>query len=128
MIDKNALKEYCKDFMCLFINADSVDTKRTLPSKVRDFLHSTGVSDRLDSQNAREFMEAVIYDELDKESRRWLRENLSSQELIAWMEGFIIGVNLVIPYLPEMTALAEEGSLAEFGTCPQVQPLARGRQ
>jgi hypothetical protein len=101
MVDRNEVKRCCKDIVHAYIDADFDSGAKMFRSAVNNCLQAAGITERLGKQQEREVLHKAIHAELQEEFRHWVKDKGSRQELITWLEGFIIGVNSVLPALGE---------------------------
>ncbi|MGD8529364.1 MAG: hypothetical protein PVH35_05095 [Syntrophobacterales bacterium] len=106
MIDRNELKKCCKDIVHTYIDANFDSGSKVFRSVVNNCLQTVGITEELRKPQETEVLQKSIYAELQEEFRYWVKDKGSSRELINWLEGFIIGVNAVLPVLGE-TASSE---------------------
>ena len=104
MVDRNELKKCCKDIVHTYINANFDSGSKVFRSAVTNCLQAVGITNQLAKQKEAKVLQKAVYAELQEEFRYWIKDRGSSQELITWLEGFIIGVISALPGLGETGA------------------------
>jgi hypothetical protein len=97
MVDREELNKCCKDIVHTYIDANFDSASKIFRSVVNNCLQTVGITKRLSKPQEAEVLQQAIYAELQEEFHHWVKDKGSSQELITWLQGFIIGVNLVLP-------------------------------
>ena len=105
MVDRNEFKKCCKDIVHTYINVNFDSGSKVFRSAVNNCLQAVGITQQLSKPQETEVLQKAVYAELQEEFRYWVKDRGSSQELITWLEGFIIGVNSVLPGLGETGSL-----------------------
>lgn len=93
MIDRDELKKCCKDIVHAYIDANFDSASKVVRSVVNNCLQTVGITKELGQPQETEVLQKAIYAELQEEFHHWVKDKGSSQELITWLEGFIMGVN-----------------------------------
>ena len=101
MVDRNELKKCCKDIVHTYIDANFDSGSKAFRSAVNNCLQAVGITKQLGKPQETEVLQKAVYAELQEEFRYWIKDRGSSQELINWLEGFIIGINSALPGLGE---------------------------
>ena len=97
MVDREDLNRSCKDVVHSYAQTNFDSSSDLFLTRIRECLSSAGILANISDRRARGLVEEAIIKQVRDECSNWVKRSGSTHELVTWLEGFVTGVNCVLP-------------------------------